>query len=421
MSRQSVELSSVLDHEQPTAKAANPRVRAITPNVRGAGEIDHAITQLDAWLRKHDYRAYDPFDGLNSWARPLAVGDLGRKILQQGIRRFPINLRPLLGVKPSVSSKGFGYLARAYLKLHQRTPEAGHLEQARKCLDWLINNGNRNYPGISWGNHFDYQSRVFYLPRGVPTIVWVSHIGQAFVDAWELTREERYLHTAREVCEFILKGLEHRPEGKGVCLSYIPGHFKSVHNANMLGAALLARVYAVTGEDELRSVAQRAVDFTVGAQLPNGAWWYGEAPNMHWVDNFHTGYVLDALWCYLSNTSDNRHTPAFERGADYFVSNFFLEDGTPKYYHNKVWPLDIQCASQAIESLTLLARVRNDPSLRVLASKVAHWTIQNMRDPSGYFYFRKLPLITNKTPTLHWGQATMMHALACLATDKDGV
>ena len=382
-------------------------------------QISPSIQRLDAWLRKNEYRGYDPFDGLNSWLRPLAIGPFGRQLLQQGIRRFPINLRPWLGVRPSVSSKGFGYLARAYLKLHRATGNDEYLRQARFCLDWLVKNGRRDLGGISWGNHFDYQSRVFYLARGTPTIVWVAHIGQAFVDAFEATREEQYLTTAREVCEFILTGLERRAEGAGVCLSYIPGEFKSVHNANVLGGALLARAAAITGEEALREVARGAIDYTVGAQLPNGAWWYGEAPNMHWVDNFHTGYVLDSIWWYLCSTDDRRHMAAFERGADYFVANFFLADGTPKYYDGKVMPLDIQCAAQAIETLSLLARVRNDPSLRVLAKKVAQWTIANMQDPTGYFHFRKLPYITNKTPTLHWGQATMLHALACLTLGEE--
>jgi hypothetical protein len=48
------------------------------------------------------------------------------------------------------------------------------------------------------------------------------------------------------------------------------------------------------------------------------------------------------------------------------------------------------------------------------AIRVAHWTIKNMQDKSGYFYYRKYPLITNKTPTLHWGQATMFAALSLL-------
>lgn len=377
-------------------------------------ELDASILRLDRWLRDNDDRGFDPFDGLSAWIRPLAIGTNGRIALQQGVRRFPINLRPWLGIKPSHSSKGFGYLARAYLKLHARLPERDFLDRAEHCLQWLMDHGNRDYPGISWGNHFDYQSRVFYLPRGVPTIVWVSHIGQAFVDAWEATAQERYLSVARDTCRFILEGLERRALGKGVCISYIPGQFKAVHNANMLGAALLARVHAITGESQLRDVAADAVDYTVGAQLPNGAWWYAESDNMHWVDNFHTGYVLDSLWCYLQHTGDERHAQAFNLGARFFVDNFFLPDGTPKYYDHKARPLDIQCASQAIESLSLLSRVRNEPSLRVLARKVAEWTISHMQDKSGYFYFRRYPVLANKTATLHWGQATMLHALACL-------
>jgi len=38
-----------------------------------------------------------------------------------------------------------------------------------------------------------------------------------------------------------------------------------------------------------------------------------------------------------------------------------------------------------------------------------------MRDPTGYFYYRRYSSrIVNKTPTLHWWQATMLCALAAL-------
>ncbi len=49
-----------------------------------------------------------------------------------------------------------------------------------------------------------------------------------------------------------------------------------------------------------------------------------------------------------------------------------------------------------------------------MAEKVARWTIENMRDPSGYFYYRKYPVLTARTPYFHWGQATMFKALAHL-------
>jgi hypothetical protein len=361
--------------------------------------------------------AYDPFDGLNAWVRPLAFGSLGKQLLQQGVRRFPLNVRPLLGIRPAPSSKGYGYLARGYLKLHRLTGQKAYLDKATTCLVWLKANASRRYGGVSWGNHFDYQSRVFYLPKGTPTIVWVSLIGQAFVDAWEATANKGDLDTAREACAFIMAGLERRAEGQGVCLSYIPGQYKSVHNANMLGAALLARVAMHTGDTAMKQVARQAVDYTAGAQLQSGAWWYGEADNLRWIDNFHTGYVLDSLWCYFAATGDLRHRAAFDKGADFFIANFFLDDGTPKYYADHTWPIDIQCASQAIETLTLLGRIRNDATIHAKARKVADWTVAHMQDPSGYFYFQRLPFMVNRTPTLHWGQATMLHALASLLLD----
>ena len=74
--------------------------------------------------------------------------------------------------------------------------------------------------------------------------------------------------------------------------------------------------------------------------------------------------------------------------------------------------MDIQCASQAIQTLINLRKL--DERSVPLAEKVALWTIANMQDPSGYFYYRKYPLMTNKTPTLHWGQATMFASLAGL-------
>jgi hypothetical protein len=45
---------------------------------------------------------------------------------------------------------------------------------------------------------------------------------------------------------------------------------------------------------------------------------------------------------------------------------------------------------------------------------VAAWTIENMQDVSGYFFYRQYPLVKARTPMLHWGQATMFKALAHL-------
>ena len=74
--------------------------------------------------------------------------------------------------------------------------------------------------------------------------------------------------------------------------------------------------------------------------------------------------------------------------------------------------MDSQCASQAIETLANFSEY--DESALDLALKVAKWTIDNMQDKTGYFYYRQYPLIKAKTPMLHWAQATTYKALTLL-------
>jgi hypothetical protein len=48
---------------------------------------------------------------------------------------------------------------------------------------------------------------------------------------------------------------------------------------------------------------------------------------------------------------------------------------------------------------------------RDLAEKVMDWMIGNLRDNTGYFYYRKGKLMKNKIPYIRWSQAWAFHAL----------
>lgn len=378
-----------------------------------------SIAKLCAWLERNEYRGYDTFDGLNArFLRPLTFEtDLLRTVLQQGVRRFPLNLRPLVGVAKSPSSKGMGFMARGFIRLHQATGNKAWRDKAEMALEWLTQHRSTGYSGACWGNHFDYQSRSFYLPKGAPTVVWTALIGHAFLDAYEHFQRDRYLQTAVSACEHILRDLETFPDGEGLCIGYIPARIpaknKQVHNANTLGASLLARTYAYTRNESFRELAQKAIQYTAQHQRNDSSWFYGEADNLHWVDNFHTAYVLDSFKHYEDSTHDDRFKKNLTSGYAYWKKTFFLADGTPRYYDHKTLPIDIQCCSQAIDTLVFFSD--RDPDGLPLALKIAEWTIQHMQDRSGYFYYRRYSRwLANKTPTLHWGQATMLSALAGL-------
>lgn len=377
--------------------------------------IYDSILHLSRWLEKNDYSGYDTFDGLNArFVRPFTFENrFLRTVLQQAVRRFPINLRPLLGVAKGHSTKGMGFLARGFIRLHQVTGEQAWADKAESALEWLIENQSKGYSGACWGNHFDYQSRTFYLPRGVPTVVWTALIGHAFLDGYDHFKDDRYLQVAVSACDHILRDLDNYPDSEGSCISYIPNQKCLVHNANALGASFLARTYAHTRDESCRALAQKAMQYTAQHQRPDGSWYYGEGANLHWVDNFHTAYVLDSFRQYNESTGDNRFEENLKAGYTFWKKTFFLSNWVPRYYDRQTLPLDIQCASQAIDTLVCFSS--RDPEALALALKVAQWTIENMQDESGYFYYRRYSrMLVNKTPTLHWGQATMMCALAAL-------
>jgi rhamnogalacturonyl hydrolase YesR len=397
-----------------TVSAGKPAVKTNAGAI-SKSDIFEAIGKLSDWLEKNDYRGYDTFDGLSAkYLRPLTFENKFLRIaLQQGVRRFPLNLRPLLGIPRERATKGMGYLAKGFIRLHQLTGDDAWAEKAKNALAWLVEHESPGWAGACWGNHFDYQSRDGFTPKGVPSVVWTSHIGHAFLDGYDHFREESYLQVAVSSCEHILHDLGAIVVGDEHCINYFPHSDHCIHNANTLGASLLARTYSHTGNESYRSFARKAMAYTAKHQRANGSWYYGEAPNVRWVDNFHTGYVLDCFKYYETATGDEEFDAKMSAGYQFWKNTFFLPDGTPRYYDYKTLPIDIQCASQAIDTLVFFND--RDPENLSLAMRVAKWTIENMQDRTGYFYYRRYsPLIVNKTPTLHWGQATMFCALTGL-------
>jgi glycosyltransferase involved in cell wall biosynthesis len=375
--------------------------------------LGDGIRRLQRWVETHDYRGYEPFDGLSSNIRRLTFGNrtLEQALLQIG-RQSPFNLRPWLGIKPADSTKGRGYMASGYLARLEETGLDEYRSKAIECLEWLIRNRSPLYAEHSWGNHFDYASRAGRIAKHESTIVWTSLIGQVFLDAYEVLREPRYLDVASSVCDWI-RQLPRETTPRGTCLSYLAARQLSIHNSNLLGAAMLARTAKHTGAAELVDVARAAVEYSCSRQLPDGAWYYGEQATYHWIDCFHTGYNLDSLKCYIDSTGDQVFRTQLELGLRYFEKTFVEPAGRPRYYHNRAYPIDIQCAAQAIETLSKFSD--GDPAMLRRALRVADWTMSHMQDPSGFFYYRQYPLFDVKIPMLHWGQATMYRALSLLS------
>ncbi len=194
-----IDFCSCSDHYE--RRHANERSRPASVE-----EIWHALDLLRNWVEDCDYRGYEPFDGLSSWARPLAFGNqLAERILQQTIRQCPFNLRPFLGVRPKDSTKGRGYMAWGYLTLYRATASNIFSTRPPLCLEWLDKHKVHRFRHHSWSNHFDFVSRGGSYTKDDPIIVWTSLIGQAYIEAFKITKDEWFLDIAESACNWILE------------------------------------------------------------------------------------------------------------------------------------------------------------------------------------------------------------------------
>ena len=357
-----------------------------------------AYNQLLAWCRAHQFAGHDPFDALNSrvfQATPLANSRNARFIWTQVVKRSPVDLRGLSRVPAQRNPKGVALFALATLK---------HSEaDARRLLSDLIDLKLDGYSGAAWGYNFDWQSRNFFAPRGTPTIVPTAFAARAFIEAGDLK-------IARSVCDFILSDL---PRSADLCFSYAPNSNTQIFNASLLAAEVLASVGTRTAETELCDLAVRAARFVVKHQRDDGSWTYGTEPAQSWIDNFHTAYVLFSLKRIIAACpTAAEFQPSLERGYRYWKDNFFLAEGWPKYYHDDPYPADAHAAASAI--VTLLECRELDETSTKMAQDVARWTIQNLRDERGFFYYQRRRFYTIRKPYMRWTQAWMLYALARL-------
>lgn len=385
-------------------------------------DLEKIYDRLYRYCENENFAGADPFDGLNSrvfQATPLRHFGPARLAWLQVVKRLGATARARLRIENGVTPKGLALFALAELSRFRVTEDLRHAENARdligRLLEAKIAKTSDGRTTTAFGYDFDWQSRVFFAPVGTPAIVPTAFASHVLAEAYRIFEDDEYLTRAGEICDFILTELNRPVETDDeVCFSYTPVDRSVIFNASLLAGECMARVGAITQNIEYLGMAAKTVRFAIRRQRSDGAWVYGAKPEQAWVDNFHTAYILLSLYRISALIPDlQRETyDAISSGAQFWLENFFLDDGTPKYYDNAVYPVDIHAAAVAIAALCELSPV--DERMLPMARKTAEWTIANMLDEEGYFYYQRRKNRIVKTPFIRWGQAWMAYALARL-------
>lgn len=379
--------------------------------------------ELFVWCERENFAGYDPFDGLNSkifQATPLKYFSLSRLAWLQMVKRSSKNLRPALKIEKGVNAKGIALFALAEISRFRSTKNEKHAHNTKKLLEKLgslkieiKNQKSKIKDRIAFGYNFDWQSRAFFAPQGTPTIVPTAFACQAFVEAYEVFKDEEYLETAKQICEFVVHDLNRIGETETeVCFSYTPLDKSGIFNASLLAGECLASVGSITQNQEYLNLAEKTARYVLNHQAENGSWAYGSKLRHQWIDNFHTAYVLLSLYRLqklIPNLKPETEN-ALKIGYKFWIENFFLADGTPKYFDKETYPVDIHSAAAAIVALAELKDF--DSTAFPLAEKVLQWTCENMRDAECFFYYQKRKNQTIKIPFIRWSQAWTAFAIS---------
>lgn len=386
-------------------------------------DLTASFLTLKAYCEHENFSGWDPYDGLNSkafQATPLKHWDLARWTWIQGFKRSPVNFRKVLLVPKGHNAMGIGLFLSGYCNLYtlarQGVTEYGKPEELRvrikELANLLIGLKSEGYSGACWGYNFDWQARqLFLFPAGTPNVVVTAFCAVPLYQAYGITQDEQYLSLALSSANFVVNDLRRTPNKDGFLFSYspVPGN-DTVYNASLLGAKLLAFAYKYSGKPEYKELAKQSVNTACEGQNPDGSWIYGLHPVQTWIDSFHTGFNLDAIQAFQTLCDDYSFQENVAKGFQFYITNFFESDGTPKYYHNKTYPIDIHCPGQLLITLNALGNFEKQQNL---AEKVLLWTIKNMQNEKGYFYYQLKKGWSSKIPYMRWSNAFMFHAFTC--------
>jgi hypothetical protein len=384
------------------------------PDPDSRTRLRQVLAETDAYVNREGFRGYDPYDALSSPLFKLPIlrsSHYARLGAQQVLKRVPVNVRPLLGIRKRLSAVSLARMLEGYAHLFALDAEKRdrYRDRMEVCLGGIEALRSSGYSGDCWGYEWDwephYASRP--LPAGLPNIVATGIVSNALFEAHRLAGIESARDSCISAAEFVMHDLERTPADESFCWGYFPGDRQQVLNATMKAARLCAQVFSLTRDRELADAAAATVKFVAERQRADGAWPYSTGDTRTWVDNFHTGYVLECLHAYGQLTGDSAFEEVKARGSRYYRASFVSETHVPKYLDRRLTPVDATACAQTITTLCILGDVDE-------ADAVASWTLENMRRRDGGFVYQRHRYYTNRIAYMRWSTAPMFAALTRL-------
>tara|TARA_Y100001970_G_C14236167_1_gene861924 strand:- start:1233 stop:2411 length:1179 start_codon:yes stop_codon:yes gene_type:complete len=373
-----------------------------------------SLFKVEKYIRANEYRGYDPYDTLKSFIPFNIFGRFGAMIAIQLQKRNPINIRPLLGVRKGINPKAMGLFLKSYINLYKITGEEKYHKDSKFIFDWLKKNYSKGYKGYCWGYNFDWANKDEYLKSYEPNVVVTGTIIDAIFSYYKVFRDEDASEIIQSASNFVAKDLPIIDIGSYKSIGYNTHSKNCCYNASLYGALILSLSDQLSGKNNYVSLMNQILELIVSKQKDNGSWYYSynikNKTERKQID-FHQGYILVLLNDIMKNSSINKNQieNSIQLGVEFYKNEQFFDNGRSKWRLPRDMPTDIHNQAQGIITFSKLSFL--DDRYYLFAKTIADWTIYNMQDDKGFFYYQNCNLYKNKIPYIRWSQAWMFLAL----------
>jgi len=394
-------------------------------------EVLAAVGRFTSWLSRYGETSYD--------FQTLYASDLCRNA------KALYYHNPLFGtmaVAPIIFCEALVPSARRFFWKRQRFPIADahyamgfallgtHVNEERyyrRALHFLQVLEETRCPGYEhycWGYPFNWETIRGTIREGTPLITTVPYVYEAFRDVYRIDNNDHWRQIMRSIAEHGFSDYKDfvTSDMASTCsYSPMPEQSVGVINANAYRAFLLTQAAMDFSEDRYRKAADRNLYFVLESQNPDGSWHYANDGKRHFIDHFHTCFVMKALAKIEALTGNSDCTKAIELGVDFYVSNLFDERGVPKPFSRPprliVYRRELYDYAECI-NLGVLLRGRFE-KLDRLVEGVLNQVLNVWQKPDGSFRTRQLLIGWDNVPMHRWAQAQLFRSL-CLLLSRSG-
>lgn len=306
---------------------------------------------------------------------------------------------------------GFAFLSRF----------SGEQEYYAKAVHFLEVLEATRCPGYRhhcWGYPFDWVTRTGVMAVGTPLITTTPYVYEAFSQVHQIDGNPRWLEIMESMSEHVFYDIKDRElSADAAAAGYNPLDAQGgVINASAYRACMLVSASLQFSRSDYRRAAERNLNFVLQSQQADGSWYYAADGVRHFVDHFHTCFVLKALTKIEGLVGHEGCRQAIAAGVDYYVRQLFDSKGLPKPFSSAprltTYRHELYDYAECINLCTLLrGRFRSlDNRLEsTLADLLGRW-----RKKDGSFRSRQLVAGWDNVPMHRWAQSQVFRSLCFL-------